>query len=150
MASHFCTTLVALLIQSLLPVVVVSPVTMRFESASVAMVTSLVESGLKLEAPLAVKVSPVVTVRLLLTVVVPEFAPKLRAVAAPPTFKVVTVELNKEAVVVVEVISADPAPLTAKSPLAVTLPVRVDIPSIVKVPLAWILPVLLTETPVEP
>jgi len=55
-------------------------------------------------------------VRALLTVVMPVPAPILRTVAAPPIFKVATPELNREAVLVVEVISAEVGPLTAKSP----------------------------------
>ena len=107
--------------------------------------TLLVESGEKTDGPLAVKVWPVGTVRpalavikpvaarALLTVVVPVEAPKVKVVAAPPTWRVVAVALNKLAVVLV--VERVP-PLTATFPAAVTSPVKVDVPSTVRVPLA--------------
>ncbi len=128
----------------------VRPETIRNESLSVVKVMSLVELGIKATGPLAVKVSPEVIVRLLLTVVVPELAPIAIVVAAPPMFKVVAVVLKSEAVEVVVVMSAEVGPLTARSPEAVTSPVKVDAPSTVKVPLVWILPSLAIEAPVEP
>ena len=87
-----------------------------------------------------------VTVALLI-LAVPLVAPRLSVVAAPPTLRVVAVVLNKLAVVWVVV--SEP-PLTATLAAAVTLPVSVEMPSMVKVPLAWILPVFDTLTPVEP
>ena len=42
------------------------------------------------------------------------------------------------------------APVWEKLPAVVTLPVKVDAPSTVRVPLAWIFPVLEIVTPVEP
>ena len=130
------TTLVELLTQSLVPVVVLRPETIKLESLSVAMVTSLVEFGVKVEAPLALNASPVLTVNPLLKVAVPPVAPIAIVVAAPPILSVVTLLLKREAVFVVDVISALVGPLTAKSPPAVTFPVKVDVRSIVKFPLA--------------
>ncbi len=58
-----------------------------------------------------------------LMVAVPELlAPIVRVVAAPKALTVVAVELNIEAVVVVVVISALVAPLTARSPPTVVRP----------------------------
>ena len=42
------------------------------------------------------------------------------------------------------------SPVEARVPPTVVFPVKVEIPSIVRAPLAWILPVLEIETPVEP
>ena len=146
-------------IQRVVPVAVPRPVTFKNESASVLIVTPLVLFGEKVLCPLAVKVCPLATVapplavikpvavKALLTVVVPVEAPRAKVVAAPPTFKVVAVVLNRSALVLVVVIEP---PLTATFPPAVTLPVRVDVLSIVSVPLAWILPELEMETPVVP
>src|SRR3989339_457921 len=114
------------------PEEVCNPEMTMVESASVVKVTSLLESGVKAEAPKAEKVLPAATVRALLTVVVPVVAPRERVVAAPPTDRLVTLGLNRVAVVVVEVRSALEAPLMARSPPAVTLPVRVEVPSTVR------------------
>ena len=76
------------------------------------------------------------TVRLPLTVVVPEAAPMEIAVAAPPMFKVVAVVLKRLAVVLAAIRSEVVAPLIVTPLLAVTAPVRVDVPSIVKFPAA--------------
>ncbi len=65
-----------------------------------------------------------VAVRALLTVVVPVEAPKDIAVAAPPKFKVVTVELSRLKVVAVLVMSP---PFTAKSPVKVVFPVTASV-----------------------
>ena len=73
-----------------------------------------------------------VTVRLLLTVVVPVLAPRLTVVAAPPTFNVVTVELKTEAVVLVVAIAGE-APF--KFNAVALVPVIVGLP-IVNVPVA--------------
>ena len=72
-------------------------------------------------------------VKLLFKVVVPVPAPTAMVVAAPPMFRVVTPELSKLKVPAVEVRSP---PLTATSAAAVTFPVRVEVPSMVRVPLA--------------
>src|SRR5690606_733795 len=58
----------------------------------------------------------------LLIVAVPVDAPRFNVVAAPKALTVVAVELNIEAVVVVVVISALVAPLTARSPPTVVRP----------------------------
>lgn len=63
--------------------------------------------------------------RVLLIVVVPVVAPIEIAVAAPPIFKVVTVELRRLKVVAVEVRSP---PFKAKSPVKVVSPVTVKVP----------------------
>jgi len=142
------------------PVVVARPVIFKNESESVLTVTLFVPFGEKVDWPLAVKVCPVATVapalavispvavKALLTVVVPVEAPMLTAVASPPMFTVVAFVLNRVAIPVEVVVIS--APLTAKSAAAVTFPVKVDVPSTVNVPLAWMFPVLLIETPVEP
>jgi len=101
--------------------------------------------GLKVELPLAVR-SPV-TVKALLTVVVPLDAPREIAVAAPPMFKVVAVVLKRLAVAAVVV--REP-PLRARLPLEVMLPVRVEVPLIVRLPFAWISPVLSRVVPDDP
>jgi len=157
-AEHF-TRLFELSKHNVSPVVVCSPDRITVESASVLKVMSLVASGEKVEAPLAVKLCPVATlapplkvaspvaVKALLTVEVPPTAPKDNVVAALPIFKVVALVLNREAVV--EVVVKSP-PLTATSAAAVTFPVRVEVLSTVKVPLAWIFPVLEIATPVFP
>ena len=165
-AEHLVTLLEAS-IHKVVPAVpgVVSPVRIRNESASVLIVTSLVLSGEKVEVPLAVKVWPVATVapplkvaspvpvkvpvttKSLLTVVVPVPAPSDRVVAAPPMLKLVAPELNKVAVPEVVVISP---PFTATSPEVKTFPVKVEVPSMVKLPLAWIVPELEMETPAVP
>ena len=79
--------------------------------------------------------------------VVPVVAPRLRVVAAPPIDKLVALVLNNVAVAFVVVRSP---PFKARSPDDVISPVNVDAPSIVKVPLADILPVFVIVTPVEP
>jgi len=71
--------------------------------------------------PLTVNVP--VTTKLLLTVVVPEPAPMLTVVAAPPMFRVVALVLNNVAVPVPVVVISEP--LTARSPASVKLPVPV-------------------------
>ena len=78
-------------------------------------------------------VSAPVTVKSLLTVVVPVAAPIDRVVAAPAKLRLVALVFKILAVAEVVVISP---PLTAKSPLVVTLPVNCEAPSIVNVPLA--------------
>ena len=113
------------------PVADCNPARIMVESASVLKVMSLVESGEKVEAPLAVKLCPVamvapalkvaspVVVKALFTVEVPPVAPKDNVVAAFPIFKVVALVLNREAVV--EVVVKSP-PLTATSPAVVMFP----------------------------
>jgi len=99
----------------------------------------------KVASPVTVAVPD--TERLLLTVVVPEFAPRLIAVATPPIFKVVAVVLKIFPVALVVVI--DP-PLTAKLLPMVTFPVKVEVESTVSIPLVWILPLLEMVTPDVP
>ena len=99
----------------------------------------------KVASPVIVAVPD--TERLLLTVVVPEFAPRLIAVATPPIFKVVAVVLKIFPVALVVVI--DP-PLTAKLLPMVTFPVKVEVESTVSIPLVWILPLLEMVTPDVP
>lgn len=61
-------------------------------------------------------VSAPVPVPTLIVLVTESVVPIFNVVAAPPRERVVTVELNSVPVVVVEVMSADVEPLTAKSP----------------------------------
>ena len=124
-------------IQSVVPVDVASPVTFKKESASVFTVTEFVPLGVNVEAALAVNdpfavVAPVI-VRALFTVVVPEPAPIFTAVPAPAIFTVAALVLNTFAVPAVVV--SDP-PFTAAFPAVVTLPVKVEVPSMVRLPLA--------------
>jgi len=94
-----------------------SPVEVRLMTEFEVVRLVLVKVLLKVPAP--------VTVKALLTVVVPVEAPTLSVVAAPPRERVVTVVLKRVPVVVVEVISALVAPLTARSPLMVVSSERV-------------------------
>lgn len=73
------------------------------------------------------------TVRLLFKVVVPAPSPMAMVVASPPMFRVVVVVFKRLKVVAVEVRSP---PFMAKSFVAVTLPVSVEVLSIVRVPAA--------------
>ena len=116
--------------------VVVNPGTVKNESLSVVMVTLFVPDGVKETAPVVVKVLLEPSVRFPLIVVVPAAAPNDNVVAAPPIDRFVAFELKIVAVAVVVVISADPAPFTAKSPPTPTLPVNVEAPSTVSVPFA--------------
>jgi len=108
----------------------------------------MVAPPLKVDNPVKVLIPE--TRRSLLTVVVPVVAPKEIVVASPPMDRLVTVVLNSVAVPVVEVISADTAPLTARSAPNVTLPVNVDVPSMVRFPLACMFPVFDIDTPDVP
>lgn len=137
--------------QRMFPAEVCKPFSCRNESASPFTITEFAPEGLKVASVLAVKeplavVAPV-TVRAFLIVVVPEVAPKVTVVAAPPMLRVVALALKRFPVAAVVV--TEP-PLTATLPEVVTLPVRVEAPSTVNAPLAWILPVLLIVTPVLP
>ena len=94
---------------------------MLIVSAAVAFVAILIVS-----VPLAV--TPPISI-----VFVVAASPKLRAVTAPPMFSVVTVASKREAVVVVEVMSALVAPFTPKSSAIMTdvlLLVKVRSPAI--------------------
>ena len=83
-------------------------------------IRSLSSATLAVNVMLSVMASPKVvspsTARALFIDVVPVVAPMSIAVAAPPMFNVSTVALKREAVVVVEVISALVAPFTPRSP----------------------------------
>ena len=153
MAEHFV-TLFEPSRQSNVPAVtgVVRPFRIKNESLSVVMVTSFAPDGVNAVAPRtersALAETFPVTVNALFTVVVPVAAPRETVVAAPPIFKVVALELKTEAVPVEVVVIS--LPFNAKSPEEVIFPVNVDAPSTVKVPLAWILPVLDKLIPVEP
>ena len=99
----------------------VEPMAMVLATAPVAMLTVLA-----VVAPVPMlMVSAPVPVPKLMVLVTESVVPKLRVVAAPPKDSVVTVVLNKVPVVVVEVISAEVAPLTARSPLMVVSSERV-------------------------
>ena len=121
-------------------------------------VTLLFVPGTKVEEPLALNVCPLgtsappfalrrpVTLRLLLTVVLPDPAPRERVDAAPPILRVVTPELRRLNVEEEEVRFP---PLTARFPPAVTSPVRVEVPFTVRLPLVDILPVDVIVVPVD-
>jgi len=123
-------------LQRTLPMLVCNPFNVRGLVALVLMVTPFVPVGEKVDCPLAMNeplaVAAPVTVRPLLTVVVPVVAPRLSAVEAPPMLTDVATVLKILAVVAVVV--REP-PLSAKLPEEVMLPVRVDVPSMVKLPL---------------
>jgi len=164
-AAEHLTRLLELSRHNVFPVTSCNPLIIKFESESVLKVISLEEFGENVEEPLAlndcpeetsapplkvespVKVLVPSTDKLLLTVVVPPVAPRDRVVAAPPMFSVVTVVLRRLKVVWFEVKFP---PFTARFAPAVTLPVRVDTPSTVKLPLACIVPALEIDTPVVP
>jgi hypothetical protein len=86
----------------------------------------------RLTSPLAVRVlfavSTPVAVSALLTVVVPDVAPRERVVAALPIERLVTLLLKIVPVPVVEVISALTAPFTATSPVTTAFPPKVVVP----------------------
>ncbi len=109
------------------------------------MITSFVPDGVRVVWPFTSKLSE--TVRLLLIVVVPVFAPIERVVAAPAKFTVAAVALIK--LNVGEVVVRSP-PFNAKSPAEVIFPVSVEDPSIVRLPFAEISPVFVSVVPVEP
>ncbi len=132
-------------IQTSVPEAVGKPVTKSGESESVLNVIAFVPDGLKRTLLFAVK-SPS-TVRSLLTVVNPVVSPSEITVASPPMFKVVALVLKREAVPAVVVMSP---PFNAKSPADVMSPVNVDVPSMIKLPFAERLPVLVILRPVEP
>jgi hypothetical protein len=109
------------------------PVIVRYESVpSVTIVVSTFAAGSMIVVPYALRfpfnVVVPVTVSALLTVVVPEPAPIDSVVAAPNAFIVVAFVLKIEAVVVLVVISALVGPLTARSPVAMTLLSSVIVP----------------------
>jgi len=88
------------------------PLRIRNESASPVKVTLLVLFGERATGPLAVKVLPVLTVKLLLTWVKPDVLPiAIVPVALPPKLMDVAVVLNKLAVVLREIKSDELAPL---------------------------------------
>ena len=150
--------------QTLLPMAVCKPAKMTVESASVVKVTSVVPVGenatplVKVAVALTSKVSdeaspsvilplavsvPVnvvapVTANVLFIVVVPVPAPRKRAVAAPPMFRVVAFVLNSEAVAAVVVRSP---PLRAMSPDVVIFPdlstLRTVVPEAEAVRIFW-------------
>ena len=97
---------------------------------------------------MAVKVPA--TVKPLLTVVVPDDAPSETVVAAEPIFKVVALVLKTLAVDLRAIRFDWVAPSIAKPAEAVAIPVSWVVPSMVKLPLAWMLPVLESVEPVEP
>ena len=79
--------------------------------------------GVRETLPVVVNVFVEPTVKLPLTVVVPEAAPNETVVAAPPILSVVAPVLKTLAVVLVVIRSADEGPFTVMLPLVVTLPV---------------------------
>ena len=130
-----------------MPVIVVTPTIVKNESVSVLKVISLVPDGVKDTAPVVVKVFPEPRVKSLLIVVVPDVAPRDTVVAAPPMFKVVAVVLNRLAVVLDAFKSEDAAPLMVTPLEAVTAPVKVDVPSTTRLPLAETSPLVAKVVP---
>jgi len=108
--------------RDVVPVLVGMPLSVKKESASPVKVTPFVPDGERLTWPLAVKVLPVLTVRLLLTWVKPEVLPIAIVPVAllPKLMEVVALVLNKLAVAWDVVILP---PLTARLPLVVISPV---------------------------
>jgi hypothetical protein len=129
------------------PVLACNPLIARNEVPLVVIATFPV-LGVNETGPVVVSILLAPKVRLLLIVVVPEVAPKVTVVAAPPIFKVVAVVLNKVAIDLSVVISACEVPLTLMPLYAVTKSLRSEVPSIVNAPLAWITPRLEIDTPV--
>jgi len=164
-AAEHLTRLLELSRHNVSPVTVCNPLSITVELALVLKVISLEELGVKTAEPLALKACPedIVapplkverpvnalvpnTLKLLFTVVVPVFAPRKIVSASPPMFSVVAVVFKRLKVVwfVVKF-----PPLTARFAPAVTLPVRVEVESIVKVPLACMFPAFEILTPVVP
>ena len=134
------------------PIVGTSPEIVRKELAPgfVAIKTLLPDPGVRETGPVVVKVLPEASVKLLLTVVVPEPFPIEMVVAAPPIFKVVATVLNKLPVVFAEIRSADEAPEIVTPFEAVTAPVKSEVESTVNVPFACISPAEDMVTPEEP
>lgn len=132
---HWVTSLEPL-IQSGVPVALVSPLRVRKLEPVVLMVTLLPAVGVKTELPLAwklllaVRVAETVaefkTERLLFRVVKPLAAPIAIVVAAPPMLRVVALVLNRLAV---------PAVVESVPPLTATLPANVPAPFAVILPL---------------
>ena len=104
----------------------------RNVSPSVTIVTSSVPVGcnvtpaLAVNDPLAIVASPIVSP--LFIVVSPPVSPMVIVFAAPPIANVSTLVLKILAVLVVEVISADVGPLTARSPEITPLLLIVVVP----------------------
>ena len=134
-----------------------------FEEAPIRTAVSKSDERIRFPVPFAVKerlsfetvdmveAAPPPTLMVgLLSARVPVVAPIAIVVAAPPMLREVAFVLNREAVVVVVVMSALVAPLTERSPLVVTSPVRRDVPSIVSVPFACMLPAFERVVPDAP
>lgn len=81
-------------IHSAVPLLEVSPSSMKFEVPEEVKVILSLDVGVKETAPVVVKVLLLPTVRALLTVVVPVVAPIPTVVAAPPMPRVVALELK--------------------------------------------------------
>ena len=80
-------------------------------------------------------------------VVVPLVAPREIVVATPPMLSVVAVVFKR---LKVDWFVVKSPPFMVRSAPAVTLPVRVELESIVSVPLAWISPLDEIDTPLVP